>query len=257
MLHSISFPQGRLLPIQIQPLYDKSPIRTPCNSEGRITATLPAPPQHRSSLLAKKPKKTPKKKQKRKKISLSPSQQSRFRGCGKIFHHYLKLQNKILHMPAQLLPALVNIHHLHLGPAGSGPAATAPSSGALRTRINSAIISCSFCTQTTIQNIIKYDCATNLFVFLLYYLRSAAGSYGTPLLKAVRLSEDINDVLIPDPSLMPFLSGLCHQCKDEFFLLYLKTYLHFRITTSNRVFSPRKTFRRIMFHISNPGGIRL
>lgn len=53
---------------------------------------------------------------------------------------------------------------------------------------------------------------------------------------------DINVVLIPDPFLMPFLSGLCHQYKDEFFLVCFVTYLHFRITTSNRVFSPRKTF---------------
>lgn len=73
-------------------------------------------------------------------------------------------------------------------------------------------------------------------------LHSSAGSYGNLLLKAIRLSVDINDVLIPDPSLMPFLSGLCHQYKDEFFLVCFVTYLNFPITTSNRIFSPRKTF---------------
>lgn len=35
------------------------------------------------------------------------------------------------------------------------------------------------------------------------------------------------------------------------------TYLYFRITTSNRVFSSRKAFRPFIFHIPNPGGTRL
>lgn len=70
-------------------------------------------------------------------------------------------------------------------------------------------------------------------------LRSAAGSYGNLPLKAVRLSVDINDVLIPDPSLMPFLSGLCHQCKDELFLLHLCNLPAFFVSQPATGFSPR------------------
>lgn len=42
--------------------------------------------------------------------------------------------------------------------------------------------------------------------------------------------------------------------KDELFLSVFVTYLHFLIPTSDRVFSPRKKFRQIMFHIPNPCG---
>ena len=66
---------------------------------------------------------------------------------------------------------------------------------------------------------------------------------------------DSNDVLIPDPSLMPFLYGLCHQhAKMNSSYCVFVTYLQFLIPISDRVFSPRETFRQITFHIRNPCG---
>lgn len=92
-----------------------------------------------------------------------------------------------------------------------------------------------------------YSCPTDL--------HSAADSYGNLPLKVVRLSVDSNDVFIPDPSRMSFLYGLCHQnAKTNSSYSVFVTYLHFLIPTSGKVFSPRKTFRQIMFHTPNPCG---
>lgn len=81
-------------------------------------------------------------------------------------------------------------------------------------------------------------------------LRGVSGSYGNLPLKAIRLSVDINDVLLPDPSLMPFLSGLCHQCKDELFLLHLCNLPAFSYCSQGQGFLPEEDIQRVLCFIS-------
>lgn len=209
------FPREDFSPLKFSlPVTNPQPLLRAIQREGSLPhyAGTPSPQQDASLTKKKKPDVT---------VSPSPPRQSRLRGCGRIFYRYLKLQGKIPHMPAQLSSAFVHMHHPLPGPAGSSATATALPSGGLRIRRTSPV--------TAVASVHKprFKALLNTIVLLTFLcscftdLRSAAGAYGNLPLKAVRLSVDINDVLIPDPSLMPFLSGLCHQCKDELFLLHL------------------------------------
>lgn len=84
--------------------------------------------------------------------SAPPPQQSRVRGCARIFDDHLKLQGKIRRLSTQLSSAPVCIHNHRTRGHRASPSRTKDES-------NSCRYLCSSHTQTTVQKIIQHDCA--------------------------------------------------------------------------------------------------
>lgn len=157
------FPREDSSPLKFSlPVTNPQPL-LPCHSEGRITATLRRySPTTRCLINGGK---------KKKKRCHSLPISTLAKPVAWLWEDFLPLFEASGQNPAHAGTALVCLRS-HAPPA-PGPRRQqrhghSTSLRRLKDKKDFSRYICSFCTQATVQSIIKYDCATDLFVFLLY-----------------------------------------------------------------------------------------